>query len=235
MAKKFFVLQHVACEPLGIWEEELNRWHARFETVKLWEGDKVPVASETLAAIVLGGPMNVDETDQFPFLEDEVAYIKALIEADIHVLGVCLGSQLMAKALGGRVSKGPKSEIGYSNVTLTPNGADNRLFRGFPMTLPVFQWHSQGFELPQGVEHLATSEDFPNQAFAFQHAWGLQFHAEVTSEQVESMAKAYEEELAVQPGVTRTKLKEQALAQGQMVALYGRQIIRRFWDSVTEI
>ncbi len=235
MAKKFFVLQHVACEPLGIWEEELNRWHARFETVNLWEGDEVPSATDTLAAIVLGGPMNVDETDKYPFLGKEVDFIRTLIEDDKHVLGVCLGSQLMAKALGGRVGKGPRSEIGYSNVTLTPNGADNRLFRGFPMTVPVFQWHGQGFELPQGVEHLATSEDFPNQAFAYKHAWGLQFHAEITPELVEGMAKAYAGELEVQPGVTRTKLKEQALAQGQMVALYGRQIIRRFWDSVTEV
>lgn len=234
MAKKFFILQHVECEPLGIWEEELKRWHARYEYIELWKGQEIPEPKDTLASIILGGPMNVDETMDHPFITKEIDYIKALVDEDIHVLGVCLGAQLLAAALGARVSKGPKAEIGYKHVTLTPHGADNRLFRGFPMTLPVFQWHSQGFELPSGAEQLATSDDFANQAFCYNKAWGLQFHAEVTPELVDGFAEAYAEELEIQPGVTRNKLKEQANSQGQMVALYGRQLIRRFWDSVTE-
>lgn len=235
MAKKFYVLQHAECETLGIWAEELKRWHSRYEYVKLWDNDRLPSSKETLAAIILGGPMNVDDHDQYPFLTDEINYIKELVDQDKHVLGVCLGAQLIAKALGGHVSKGPKTEIGYTNVTLTPHGADNRLFQGFPMTLPVFQWHSQGFTLPTGSELLASSDVYPNQAFAVGKVWGLQFHAEVTPELADEYARVYAEELALVSGLTRTKLKEQAIAHGRMVALYGRQIIRRFWDSVTEI
>lgn len=235
MTKKFYILQHVACESLGIWEEELKRWHARYHYIKLWDGDPVPPAQETLAAIILGGPMNVDDRERHPYLEQEIEFIKQLVAENKHVLGVCLGSQLIAAALGARVTNGPVREIGYSNVTLTPNGAENRLFRGFPMTLPVFQWHGQGFELPPNTEQLAASDDYPNQAFNLGNTWGLQFHAEVTPELVDKMAEAYAEELAIQPGLTRTKLKEQALEHGQMVSLYGRQIIRRFWDSVTEL
>jgi GMP synthase-like glutamine amidotransferase len=232
--KTLYVLQHHECEPLGIWAEELNRWHVRSQSIPVWKNAELPAPESTLAAIILGGPMNVNETDRYPFIQAELNYLKRLLEAGIPVIGVCLGAQLLAAALGARVAPGPRPEIGYSAVTLTPAGAESTLFRGFPMELPVFQWHGQGFELPPKADLLASSPDYPQQAFRYGNAWGFQFHLEVTPAMVESWCREYSQELT-QAGVNPLKVNEQAALRGQMISLYGRQVIRRFWDSVTEI
>ncbi|MEW6516163.1 MAG: type 1 glutamine amidotransferase [candidate division FCPU426 bacterium] len=233
--KKLYVLQHAESEPLGVWEEELKRWYARFEYVRLWQGQPLPQPEDTLAAIVLGGSMNVDDTEQHPFLIKELEYLRRLLEMDVHVLGVCLGAQLMAAALGAQVTNGPRAEIGYSRVMLTYDGVKDALLLGFPMELPVFQWHEQGFELPQGAIRLASTDEYPNQAFRHGHAWGFQFHLEVTPEMAEGFAREHEETLVRLHGLSRHKLAEQAGTVGQVASLYGRQLIRRFWDSVTEV
>jgi GMP synthase (glutamine-hydrolysing) len=233
--KKLFVLQHVEREHLGVWEEELKRWYARFEYVRLWQGQKLPAPEETLAAIVLGGPMSVNDADQHPFLVKELDYLRRLMDADVHVLGVCLGAQLLAAALGAKVANGPRAEFGYSRVMLTYDGIKDTLLLGFPMELPVFQWHEQGFELPPGAVRLAGTDDYPNQVFRHGHAWGFQFHLEVTPEMAEQFARDHEEMLAAVPGLSRHKVVEQAGTLGQVSSLYGRQLIRRFWDSVTEV
>lgn len=233
--KKLYVLQHVECETLGVWEEELKRWYARFEYVKLWQGQPLPEPENTLAAIVLGGPMSVNDVDQHPFLEKELEYLRRLLALDVHVLGVCLGAQLLAAALGAKVANGPKAELGYSRVMLTYDGVKDALLLGFPMELPVFQWHEQGFELPQGAVRLAGSDDYPNQVFRHGHAWGFQFHLEVTPEMAELFSRQYADMLVRASGVTRHKIAEQAATLGQVASLYGRQLIRRFWDSVTEV
>ena len=231
--KKFYVLQHIDCEPLGIWEEELKRWYARYEYIKVWEGAPLPEPENTLAAIVLGGPMSVNDTENFPFVTKEIEYLRKLVDAKVHVLGVCLGAQLLAAALGAEISNGSKAEIGYSTITLTHEGTEDRLMLGFPMEFPVFQWHEQGFELPRGAKRLAGTEDYPNQAFRYENVWGLQFHLEVTPAMTENFSQAYADMLEQAPNLTPRKLKEQAAVNGHMVTLYGRQVIRRFWDSVT--
>lgn len=232
--KKLFILQHAQTEPLGIWEEELQRWYAPYEYVELWRGQALPAPENTLAAIVMGGPMNVAEHDRYPFLTAEIEYLKRLFEQEKHILGVCLGAQLLAAALGARVAPGPRPEIGYSTVTLTPTGAEDALFSGFPMDLPVFQWHEQGFDLPAGATRLAASPDYENQAFRHGKAWGLQFHMETTPQMTDAWAESGATELQA-AGTNRAKLAEQAAAQSQMIALYGRQLIRRFWDSIAEV
>ncbi len=232
--KKIYVLQHVAAEPLGIWEEELKRWHAPFEYVELWKGKPLPDPKSTLAVIVMGGFMNVDQIERYPYLKDEIEFLKILLANETHILGVCLGAQLLASALGSRVTYGPHPEIGYSEVTLTPIGAEDTLLTGFPMTLPVFQWHSQGFDLPENAVTLATSHNYPQQAFRINHAWGFQFHLEVTPELVQQWADEGSSDLQ-RAGIQKNKLMEQIQTHGQMVSLYGRRVIRRFWDSIAEI
>jgi len=231
--KSLYILQHIESEPLGIWEEELNRWRARSKRIEVWKECNLPSAEATLGAIVLGGPMNVAETDRYPFLAREMDYLKQLAERDVPVIGVCLGAQLLAAALGATVAPGSRREIGYTTVTLTPAGAESTLLRGFPMELPVFQWHGQGFSLPAGAVLLARSGSYPNQAFRYRNAWGFQFHMEVTPAMVENWAQQYAGDLD-SVGLVPGKLAEQGLERGQMVSLYGRQVIRRFWDSVTE-
>ena len=232
--KKIFVLQHVAAEPLGVWEEELRRWHAPFEVIKLWLGQPLPGPESALAAIILGGPMNVGDQDRLPQLKSEIDFISRLAAAETPQLGVCLGAQLLAAALGAHVGFGPGPEIGYMDVTLTPVGAEDTLLCGFPMALPVFQWHAQGFELPGRAELLATSVNYPQQAFRSGKAWGFQFHLEVTPELVQAWAQAGEKEL-LKAGISQDQLTEQIRTRAQMVSLYGRRVIRRFWDALAEI
>jgi len=135
----------------------------------------------------------------------------------------------------GRSSWQPAWEIGYAHVTLTPTGAEDILFSGFPMELPVFQWHRQGFDLPAGALHLAQGRDYPHQAFRHGKAWGFQFHLEVTPDLVDLWAGSRPDELNAADGLTREKLAEQAAASHQVVSLYGRQLIRRFWDALAEL
>jgi GMP synthase (glutamine-hydrolysing) len=232
--KKLYVFQHVPTEPLGIWEEELHRWHAPFEIIKLWENQALPLPENTLGAIFMGGPMNVEDQTRHSHLKFEIEFIQTLIKNGTPILGVCLGGQLLAAALGAHVGYGPRPEIGFLDVTLTPVGAEDSLFTGFPMTLPVFQWHSQGFELPENAVLLASSTDYPQQAFRHGRAWGIQFHLEVTPEMVQQWAHDGEQDLQ-KIGSTPAKLCEPLHSQAQqMVSLYGRQVIRRFWDTLAE-
>lgn len=232
--KKLYVLQHERSETLGTWEEELQRWHVPFEYVEVGQGRILPAPETALAAIVMGGSMNVSDVDRHPFLSTELALLRSWIERETPVLGVCLGAQLLAAALGAPVAPGPRPEIGYQAVTLTPTGADDPLLSGFPMDLMVFQWHTQGFGLPAGAIRLATSADYENQAFRQGKVWGFQFHLEVTPKMVDEWASQSEQELSA-AGTSRAKLSEQAVLHGQVVSLFGRQVIRRFWDAVAEV
>ena len=178
--------------------------------------------------------MNAADTNRWPHLQAEIEFIRQLNAAETPVLGVCLGAQLLAVALGARVGFGPQPEIGYLDVTLTPVGAEDTLLSGFPMALPVFQWHAQGFDLPPQAELLATGSLYPNQAFRCRKAWGFQFHLEVTPEMVLQWALNSEAELQ-KAGLSQAKLTEQIHERAQMVSLYGRRVIRRFWDALAEI
>jgi GMP synthase (glutamine-hydrolysing) len=153
--------------------------------------------------VVMGGPMNVDEVDRFPALAEEVRWLQSAVEARLPVLGVCLGSQLLAKALGSRVYANRVKEIGWYEVELLPAAGEDRLFGDLlPLlrgegsaakpqaeegAVTVFQWHGDTFDLPRGAVQLARSAQCENQAFRFgEAAYGLQFHIEVTPEIIDS-------------------------------------------------
>ena len=131
--------------------------------------------------------MNVYEEMRFPFLKDEDSFLKEATRCGVPVLGICLGAQLLAKALGARVKKAPAKEVGWYRVGLTEDGRRDPLFKGIPGRLTVFQWHEDTFEMPGGGVLIAGSFPCMHQAFRFGHnAYGLQFHIEVTSDMVKS-------------------------------------------------
>ena len=137
------------------------------------------------AVLVFGGGMNVDQEDQHPWLREEEDLIKSLLAAEVPLLGVCLGGQLIAKATGAHVGPATQEEVGWHKVELTPEAADDPLFSAVPARLEAFQWHSYAFDLPPGGVPLARN---PAGLQAFRigdSAWGIQFHAEVTREIVE--------------------------------------------------
>ncbi len=136
--------------------------------------------------VVLGGPMNVDQTDEHPYLRNEVNWIRAALIAQLPLLGICLGAQLLAKTLGAKVFPNRIKEIGWYEIDLLPAAADDRLFAGCDSRQTVFQWHGDTFGLPLGAVHLARSAHCEHQAIRYgASAWGLQFHLEMTAATVD--------------------------------------------------
>ncbi|WP_104194611.1 glutamine amidotransferase [Cryobacterium sp. M25] len=147
--------------------------------------------------VVLGGEMGVYEADEFPALHAEIDLLTQRLGASLPVFGVCLGAQLMANALGSRVYRGPTNEIGYRSVEPTKAGATSPLRH--VSGVPVFQWHSDTFDLPDGVTRLAGSPQYGNEAFGIgDWALAVQFHPEVTEEMHEVWLAASEAEVAAE-------------------------------------
>jgi GMP synthase-like glutamine amidotransferase len=178
---KIVVIMHVESEGPGSLGTFLDSAGAETVTVRLYAGDRLPSDLSGFDAVVsMGGPMNVYEEDEYPFLKEETGFLKQAVEADIPALGICLGAQMIAKATGARVTKSPNKEVGWGQVTLTNSGKEDSAFKGLPGTLEVLQWHGDMFHIPAKGVLLASSNDCPHQAFRYRNALGLQFHLEVT-------------------------------------------------------
>jgi GMP synthase (glutamine-hydrolysing) len=194
------VLQHFWCENAGVFADALTGAGHRVEPVRLCDGEPVPGPDEFDAWLVMGGPMNVDETDRFPFLRPERDLLTRLIAADRPVLGICLGCQHLARAAGAKVYPNRPKEIGLFPVELTPAAADDPLFSLLSDPQEVFQWHGDTFDLPPGAVQLARSERFEQQAFRLgRRVYGLQFHLECTHRIVADLRRACAAELAELP------------------------------------
>ena len=192
MHKKILCIQNIACETLGTLEGLLRS--ERYSIYKVQASqDPIPKsAKEFSAIIILGGPMSV--YDEIKYLNEEQGLIRDAIQEKIPTLGICLGSQLIAGAIGGTVQKGIKKEIGWHRVSLTEKGLIS-LFKGLSEThFRVFQWHGDTYTLPPKSEILAYSNLYP-QAFRYGTAYGLQFHLEVTTDMIRSWLKEYNKEI----------------------------------------
>ena len=185
--KPILVLQHVPHETLGALESVFAEAGFGCRYPKLFDlpPDELDLAA-VAGLVVLGGPMNVDQTDVYPYLAREVEWIRDAIQTGLPVLGICLGSQLMAKALGAKVRAAGTKQIGWYNVQLTPAANGDRLMAGCPSPMTVFQWHGDTFDLPAGAVRLAGCDTCENQAFRYgDRAYALQFHIEVTANMVQ--------------------------------------------------
>ncbi|MCH7517674.1 MAG: type 1 glutamine amidotransferase [Candidatus Dadabacteria bacterium] len=184
---RLLVLQHVAHEILGTLDPLLRDAGFRIKYVNF---ERHPDAEPELEGydglIVLGGPMNVDEVDKYPNLETEMNLIKRAVEKEFPILAICLGSQLLAKALGAKVRKNPEKEIGWYDLSPTEEGENDPLISNFKHVERIFQWHGDTFELPEGATLLAFSPLCKNQAFRYgEYVYGFQFHLEVDTPMIE--------------------------------------------------
>jgi GMP synthase (glutamine-hydrolysing) len=178
---KLLVLQHVPSEPLGVLDPLLRAAGLRIRYVNFARDPFAQVdVTRYSGLIVLGGPMNVDQMDTYPHLLHEIEVIKGALTREIPMLGICLGAQLLAAALGARVHPNPVPEIGWYPLKPSPAASDDPLFQHLDPATPVFQWHAYTFTEPRDVVHLASTESCANQAFRYRDfAYGLQFHLEV--------------------------------------------------------
>jgi GMP synthase-like glutamine amidotransferase len=197
MFKPLLVLQHIWCETPGLFLDLLRERRCPVETVRLYEGDQVPSdLSPFSGLLVMGGPMSANDEREYPWLEAEDRLLKQALALDFPTLGICLGSQLIAKAAGGTVRAGPRKEIGWYPVRLTVAARRDRLFRGLPETFEVFQWHGEYFDTPPGAVSLASSDLYQCQAFSIgQNVYGLLFHLEVTAAMVADWMVTFRDEL----------------------------------------
>jgi GMP synthase (glutamine-hydrolysing) len=197
---RVLVLQHIACEHPGVFSEVMRESGADAVPVELDEDGALPDWREFDAVLAMGGPMGAGDDAEHPWLGPEKRLVREAVEAGRPFLGVCLGVQLLAAALGARVYAAEQPEVGLLPVELTSEGRDDPLFAGLDERLVSLQWHGDTFDLPSGAVRLAHSPPVPNQAFrAGERAYGVQFHLEVTGE----MAPAYRRSLAETLGEER--------------------------------
>jgi GMP synthase (glutamine-hydrolysing) len=222
MTRTCSILQHVEWEGPGLIAAEAEARGFRTHIRRLDLGVAIPVSDEVDCLVVMGGPMGAYETDIHPFLAAECSLLAELVRLNRPVLGVCLGAQLLARALGARVFPGPGPEVGFGSVNLSAEGSRDPLLGPAGPSIPVFHWHGDTFDLPEGATLLASSMDYLHQAFRYGTCvYGLQFHIEADS----SMWPAWRERLP-------TALVELSEPRRHAVDQAGRGIIARFFDLV---
>ncbi|HUL02041.1 MAG TPA: gamma-glutamyl-gamma-aminobutyrate hydrolase family protein [Gemmatimonadales bacterium] len=190
------VVQHVPQEPPGAIGDALAAAGVSTRFVRPYARDPVPTELDGAGGlVVMGGPMGVYEADRHPFLRDELGLIEAALRHDVPVLGVCLGSQLLAAALGADVRPSGRQEIGWYPVRLSRETKGDALWTGVEPEFVAYHWHGDVFELPKSAVSLASSDLTTHQAFRSGRAWGLLFHIEVSRGIVQGMVGAFAEEL----------------------------------------
>ncbi len=229
---KLVILQHVDVEGPGRIEESLRARHLEWHTVRIDQGDALPAGLDGISGlVVMGGPMSVYEVEAFPHLREEVHLVEQAVAAGLPVLGVCLGSQLLAAALGAQVRSSGGKEIGWLPVTTANSAATDPLFAGLPARFEPLHWHGDVFDLPQGAVRLASSALTENQAFRFgDRAYGLLFHLEATAAQVEVMARTFAGELAA-AGVDPARLVARSERAADRIAPVAEHVFGR-WASM---
>jgi len=191
----FLIVKHIDIEGPGTFGDFLNEHKRPFKTVELGAGEHLPSdLSGIKAVVVLGGPMNANKEHQHPFLKPENIFIQKVLEKQVPYLGICLGSQLLAKAAGAAVVSSPVKEIGWYTVQLTGEGRNDPLFKGFRENEPVYHWHGDMFRIPVNGCLLAKAQGCPHQALKVgKNAYGLQFHVEVTDKSIKEWCEEYSE------------------------------------------
>jgi GMP synthase-like glutamine amidotransferase len=195
--QRIHCLQHVPFEGLGYIENWIKEKQHHLTYTRFYEDHfQLPDLNQFDWLIVMGGPMGVHDDDAYPWFKAEKHFLKEVISANKIVLGICLGSQLIANALGSKIISNEQKEIGWFDIQLTQQGKQHFLFEGVPETFKVFHWHGDTYKLPEGATHLALSAACSHQAFAYSDTvLGLQFHLEMTPESLHGLLKACGSEL----------------------------------------
>jgi GMP synthase-like glutamine amidotransferase len=184
---KIHILQHVPFETPGFFSM-LPAEEFSISVSNVYKGDTLPEFKSYDILVILGGPMNVDEHDLYPWLESEKEYIRRAIDAHGKILGICLGAQLIASALGARVTKNNHKEIGWFPIRKTESGCNSKLLKNIPDSCLALHWHGDTFDIPYNARHEVSSDACNNQLFTYNNrVIGMQFHFEATEESIDAL------------------------------------------------
>jgi GMP synthase (glutamine-hydrolysing) len=228
---KLIYLQHVAAEGLAEIEPWARAKGFEIQGVRLFDDEPLPPVDDVDLLIIMGGPMNIYQEAEHPWLLREKDFIRKAIDAGKPAIGICLGAQLLADVLGGPVSRGAHTEIGWFPCTLTEAGRKSPLFTDFPDTFEAFHWHGDTFAIPEGAELVASNEGCVNQAFVYDNrVVGLQFHIEESPETVDHLIDNFAHEMIPGPFVqSAEEIRARACACKQMNALLFT-LLDRLWE-----
>ncbi len=230
--KPVAIFRHHPAEGPGYFATYLERHGIPWTLIRIDAGDPVPADLAAFSGLAfMGGPMSVN--DDLPWIPPVLERIRTAVTRDMPVLGHCLGGQLLAKALGGQVTRAPQKEIGWGEVTRTANAAAEEWFAGLPERFLCFHWHGETFSLPEGATHVLSSPLCQNQGFAVGNSIALQCHVEMTEDLVRAWCQAGEREIeasrsspGVQPAQAMLQDLESRVSALHRVAeaVYGRWI-----------
>jgi GMP synthase (glutamine-hydrolysing) len=224
-------LRHIQFEDLGILDRILveNGYRVEYVDVGVDEIDPAAVDDADLL-IVLGGTLGVYDVESYPLLRDSKAAVARRLHGGRPMLGICLGAQLIAEALGATVRATGEVEIGYGALELTEAGLDSplRALHG----APVLHWHGDEFTIPEGARHLARTRRFPHQAFSTDTVLALQFHLEADHRAIERWLVGHAHELA-HTGIDPRDVREQARQHGALLERVAADVFEEWLDAVT--
>ncbi len=240
-SSSWLVLRHVEHEHIGTLAAVIERAGMRYRYLDVFRGASVPenlVGSRGsigscgfVGLIIMGGPMGVYESDRYPFLKEEQRLIRHTAEEGLPVLGICLGAQLIAAALGARVYPGPRKEIGWYPVEVT---ASDELTAGLPSRFMAFHWHGDTFELPTGAARLFRSDLYENQGFRWgENVYGIQFHFEVNAAMIEEWLEdgGCRAELAAVPDLDTESIRQATREWSGNLEKLSQEVFGRFLRS----
>ncbi|OHD12256.1 MAG: amidotransferase [Spirochaetes bacterium GWB1_36_13] len=192
---KFQVFKHAHFEGPANLSEWIVSKHHHFEVTHFYQNDPLPSIHDFDILIVMGGPMSVNDEETYPWLKDEKKLIKEAAEAGKKILGICLGAQLIASALGSKVYRNREKEIGWFPVSLTEEAIKNKFLASFPETFETFHWHGETFDIPENAIRIGESPATLNQGFVYKNTIALQFHPETSFESAKDFIRNCKKEL----------------------------------------
>ena len=204
-----WIFRHIACEGLGYLSETFKHHSLEWELFAVDEGCDIPISTVGSAGMVfLGGPMSVNDSDAW--IAQELKLIQAAHQQDLPILGHCLGAQLIAKAMGAKITSNPVREIGWHSIKQVNSAKLHPIMESIAEEFTVFHWHGETFSIPNSATALFTSADCQNQAFAAGNTLALQYHLEVTPDMVDKWSKLYANQLELSASI---QSRETMLAQ----------------------
>ena len=232
--KTALVIRHLAFEDLGLFERTIEAagYQIRYLEAGMDELTWIEPLDPALL-IVLGGPIGANDEDDYPFIEDELTIIKTRLNSDAPTLGICLGAQLMARALGAKVYPGPEKEIGWSGLQLTDAGNHSSLKHLSEKNAHVLHWHGDTFDIPEGAMHLASTSTIKNQAFSWkQRCLALQFHPEVTVQGMERWYIGHAAEIQQTEGVSVEQLRADSQKYAYEMDIHANRFMQEWLSSI---